>query len=145
MADEARILWFDAVGSADVKRVGGKNASLGEMIGALKSEGVRVPDGFATTAAAYRDYVNANGIEPKLRAKLETFAAGKASLRGRRRYPPHVLWRASSPGDSQRRLGIRTWSCHAAPAFRQSQLLFAAAPRQRICRRRASPGSRRPS
>ena len=70
MADEARILWFDAVGSADVKRVGGKNASLGEMIGALKSEGVRVPDGFATTAAAYRDYVNANGIEPKLRAEI---------------------------------------------------------------------------
>ena len=80
MADEARILWFDAVGSADVKRVGGKNASLGEMIGALKSEGVRVLDGFATTAAAYRDYVNANGIEPKLRANLVTFAAGKASL-----------------------------------------------------------------
>ena len=106
MADEARILWFDAVGSADVKRVGGKNASLGEMIGALKSEGVRVPDGFATTAATYRDYVSANGIEPKLRAKLETFAAGKASLRRQAPKSAACSWQASSQATSQRRSGI---------------------------------------
>ncbi len=55
--DPEYIAWFDALGSGDVARVGGKNASLGEMVRALKSEGVRVPDGFATTAAAYREFV----------------------------------------------------------------------------------------
>ena len=48
------ILWFDQLGMHDVDRVGGKNASLGEMIGNLAPLGVRVPGGFATTAAAYR-------------------------------------------------------------------------------------------
>ena len=49
------ILRFAECGMQDVHRVGGKNASLGEMISALAGEGVTVPDGFATTADAYRD------------------------------------------------------------------------------------------
>jgi pyruvate,water dikinase len=48
----ACIAWFEELGSGDVARVGGKNASLGEMVRALKDEGVSVPDGFATTATA---------------------------------------------------------------------------------------------
>jgi hypothetical protein len=44
------IRWFDDFGRDDVSTVGGKNASLGEMVRALKDKGVRVPDGFATTA-----------------------------------------------------------------------------------------------
>src|SRR5688572_28537828 len=102
MANEARILWFDTVGSADVKRVGGKNASLGEMIVALKSKGVRVPDGFATTAAAYRDYVSANEIEPKLRAKLETYAAGRASLQESGAEIRRMFLAGEFPGDLAR-------------------------------------------
>jgi pyruvate, water dikinase len=47
--------WLEELGSGDVGRVGGKNVSLGEMDRALKDEGVRVPDGFATTATAYRE------------------------------------------------------------------------------------------
>ena len=66
--------------SGDVKLVGGKNASLGEMIAHLKNQGVRVPEGFATTASAYWDYIAANGIEAKLRDRLEALTAGKASL-----------------------------------------------------------------
>jgi pyruvate,water dikinase len=62
-----------------VARVGGKNASLGETIRALKDGGVRVPDGFAT-ATAYREYLAANAIDPELRAQLEALNAGKASL-----------------------------------------------------------------
>ena len=65
------IAWFEDVGVADVPRVGGKNASLGEMVRELTREGVRVPDGFATTAQAYWDYVEANGIAPRLRALFE--------------------------------------------------------------------------
>lgn len=50
------IAWFETLGKADVGRVGGKNASLGEMVQRLLPQGVRVPEGFATTAAAYRAY-----------------------------------------------------------------------------------------
>ena len=45
------VKWFEEIGMGDVPQVGGKNASLGELIQSLKAGGVRVPDGFATTAA----------------------------------------------------------------------------------------------
>jgi pyruvate,water dikinase len=51
------ILWFDELGMNDVERVGGKNASLGEMISNLAGAGVSVPNGFATTAHAYREFL----------------------------------------------------------------------------------------
>ena len=47
------VAWFDDLGRGDVARVGGKNASLGEMVRQLGGRGVRVPPGFATTADAY--------------------------------------------------------------------------------------------
>ncbi|WP_263841330.1 phosphoenolpyruvate synthase [Salinibacter sp.] len=71
---------FDTLTNDDVPLVGGKNASLGEMIGALKDEGIRVPDGFATTADAYRYYLDANGLEAEIRAQLAALSAGEQSL-----------------------------------------------------------------
>ncbi|PPS45740.1 phosphoenolpyruvate synthase [Chroococcidiopsis sp. TS-821] len=62
------ILWFDRVGIADIPLVGGKNASLGEMIQQLASQGVNVPHGFATTATAYRYFIQAAGLDAKLRS-----------------------------------------------------------------------------
>ena len=56
----AQVEWLSDVGVADVPRVGGKNASLGELISELAHVGVRVPDGFATTADAYRAFVAHN-------------------------------------------------------------------------------------
>jgi pyruvate,water dikinase len=50
----------------DVSRVGGKNASLGEMIGQLAASGVRVPGGFATTAQAYRDFLGHDGLDKRI-------------------------------------------------------------------------------
>jgi pyruvate,water dikinase len=61
---------FRALGLADVPLVGGKNASLGEMVRTLGPLGVKVPDGFATTAAAYRHFLDANGLVPRVRALL---------------------------------------------------------------------------
>ena len=61
---------FSRVGLADIGDVGGKNASLGEMIRELGQAGVRVPGGFATTAAAYRLFLAANGLEPTLHQLL---------------------------------------------------------------------------
>jgi pyruvate,water dikinase len=75
------IAWFEELGSGDVARVGGKNASLGEMVRNLKSQGVRVPDGFATTAEAYRAFVAHNGIETAIRDHLAALKEGRATLR----------------------------------------------------------------
>ena len=55
---------------SDVERVGGKNASLGEMISSLASLGVQVPGGFATTAQAYRDFLRQDGLDERIRAAL---------------------------------------------------------------------------
>jgi pyruvate,water dikinase len=65
--DNALILWFEEVGIADIPLVGGKNASLGEMIQQLTPKGVNVPTGFATTAYAFRYFVQKAGLEAKLR------------------------------------------------------------------------------
>ncbi|QDY89486.1 phosphoenolpyruvate synthase [Arthrobacter sp. UKPF54-2] len=75
------VLWFEEIGMGNVPQVGGKNASLGELIQSLKARGVRVPDGFATTAAAYRTFLAANGIEPAMRSRILAYRAGDATLR----------------------------------------------------------------
>lgn len=64
---EGLVLPLEKVGIADIPTVGGKNASLGEMIQQLRSKGVKVPTGFATTAEAYRYFIEAAGLEVQLR------------------------------------------------------------------------------
>lgn len=70
--EEALVLPFNTVGIADIPFVGGKNASLGEMIQQLQPKGVKVPTGFATTAYAYRYFIQAAGLETKLRKIFAT-------------------------------------------------------------------------
>ncbi|MEO0928604.1 MAG: phosphoenolpyruvate synthase [Cyanobacteria bacterium J06643_13] len=65
--EQALVLWFEDVGMDDVSLVGGKNASLGEMIQQLTPKGINVPGGFATTAHAYRYFIEQAGLETKLR------------------------------------------------------------------------------
>ena len=74
------ILWFEKIGIADVPAVGGKNASLGEMVRELGGAGVRIPEGFATTAAAFREYVESNGLADGIRSELQRYHDGNASL-----------------------------------------------------------------
>jgi pyruvate,water dikinase len=64
------IRWFDEIRLDDLPLVGGKNASLGEMRQALTPRGVRVPDGFAVTAAAYRDFLATAGLAAEIEAAL---------------------------------------------------------------------------
>jgi len=78
---ESSVVWFDEVGLGDIAQVGGKNASLGEMVRSLAAEGVRVPDGFATTANAYREFIAVNGIEIPLRRELDRYHSGDSTLR----------------------------------------------------------------
>jgi len=64
------VIRFEQLGMRDVETVGGKNASLGEMIRALGALGIRVPGGFATTAHAYREFLAQGGLDARIRAEL---------------------------------------------------------------------------
>jgi pyruvate,water dikinase len=67
---QAYVIPFEQLGMHDVDRVGGKNASLGEMISNLAASDVRVPGGFATTAQAYRDFLAHEGLESRIKDTL---------------------------------------------------------------------------
>ena len=66
------VVSFDRLRMTDVDKVGGKNASLGEMISQLAAQGVRVPGGFATTAEAFRDFLKANRLDQRIASRLAT-------------------------------------------------------------------------
>ncbi|HET8817613.1 MAG TPA: phosphoenolpyruvate synthase [Pseudidiomarina sp.] len=66
------VLWYDQLGMNDVGRVGGKNASLGEMISNLAGVGVSVPNGFATTADAFNEFLDQSGVNDRIYALLDT-------------------------------------------------------------------------
>lgn len=66
------VVSLDKLGNHDVERVGGKNASLGEMISNLAGAGVSVPGGFATTAQAYRDFIDANNLDARIHDLLDS-------------------------------------------------------------------------
>jgi pyruvate,water dikinase len=70
------VLWFDELRMTDVSSVGGKNASLGEMISQLAEAGVRVPGGFATTADAYRDFLDQGGLTQRIEKRLSELDTG---------------------------------------------------------------------
>jgi pyruvate,water dikinase len=65
------VLWYSQLGMHDVEIVGGKNASLGEMIRNLAASGVKVPNGYATTAAAYREFLSYEGLDDRINALLD--------------------------------------------------------------------------
>jgi len=65
-----RAAWLKDLRLADLPQVGGKNASLGEMIGALSAVGIRVPGGFATTADAFREFLAQGGLDKKIEERL---------------------------------------------------------------------------
>lgn len=81
---------FSQLRMMDVDRVGGKNASLGELLSQLTSAGIRVPDGFATTAEAFRLFLKEGGLEDRIHARLakldvddvKALAAAGAEIRG---------------------------------------------------------------
>jgi pyruvate, water dikinase len=81
------IAWFADLSLADIDQVGGKNASLGEMVRNLTSAGVRVPDGFATTADAYRQFISEGGLVEMINsevAALDTDDVQQLTTVGRR-------------------------------------------------------------
>jgi pyruvate, water dikinase len=76
----APILWFEGLRRQDVGKVGGKNSSLGEMVGTLGAMGVQVPPGFATTSEVYWQYLKANQFNHRMDELLDRMVKGKATL-----------------------------------------------------------------
>jgi pyruvate,water dikinase len=72
MNSSPHVVSFDRLRMTDVDKVGGKNATLGELISELGGEGVRVPSGFATTAQAFRGFLKANRLDQCIASRLET-------------------------------------------------------------------------
>ncbi len=73
MSESQRVIAFDHLRMTDVEHVGGKNASLGEMISQLAGAGIRVPGGFATTAFAFREFLAHNDLAARIAARLASF------------------------------------------------------------------------
>ncbi len=97
------VRWFDQVGIADVPIVGGKNASLGEMYQALAPRGVKVPNGFATTADAYRHFLAESGLAEKIRQLLSDLdTVDIKNLRQRGAQVRHLILESEFPSDLSR-------------------------------------------
>ncbi len=96
------IRWFDEIGIGDVALVGGKNASLGEMYRELTPKGVKVPNGFAVTADAYRYFLRETGVDRRLREVLQGLGTRDIeNLRQRGRQARDLILEADLPQDLQ--------------------------------------------
>jgi pyruvate,water dikinase len=105
MATPRFIRWFRDIGMADVALVGGKNASLGEMYRELAPKGIRVPNGFAVTAEAYRHLLRVGGLGERVHATLrglDTRNLGELAARGRT--VREAILAAPLPDDLQREI-----------------------------------------
>jgi pyruvate,water dikinase len=103
------VIWFDQLDRRDIARVGGKNASLGELASRLSAEGIATPPGFAVTTSVYRAFIAANALEPLMRTTLGQLETGELSLK--------------EAGDRLRSLFLNgAWPQDAAGAIRQAYL-----------------------
>lgn len=98
-SNKAFTLQLASVSNADVGRVGGKNASLGEMIQHLQTVGIRVPDGFATTAQAYWHFLDKNGLREPIAEKLAQFTNNQATLEKTGAAIRRLIRKAALPDD----------------------------------------------
>ena len=100
MSDKPFILWFNEIGIDDVPLVGGKNASLGEMYQHLSSKGVKVPNGFAITAEAYKHLLKDAGIEDAIKEALADLDTSDINnLRERGKKVREIILNAKFPED----------------------------------------------
>ena len=77
---DENLIWYEDVRRGDVAVVGGKNASLGEMISTLAAKNIQVPQGFATTAQAYRGFIAANGLKQVITDWIDALDGGRTTL-----------------------------------------------------------------
>ncbi|MBI3735326.1 phosphoenolpyruvate synthase, partial [Candidatus Sumerlaeota bacterium] len=118
---------FDAITLEDVPKVGGKNASLGEMIRELSGYGIRVPDGFAATADAYWRFIEHNRLREPMIEQLGAYKSGKTTLALAGRAIRHLFKQSEIPADlrdailaAYRDLCAREKNPHLSVAVRSS-------------------------
>ncbi len=121
------IRWFSELGSDDVGLVGGKNASLGEMVRSLSAQGVRVPNGFAVTAEAYRHVLDQADAWPRLHRALDGLDARNVDdLARRAQLAREIVYGAALPADLVAEINIAygqllaEYGEHATMAVRSS-------------------------
>jgi phosphoenolpyruvate synthase/pyruvate phosphate dikinase len=141
-AATALVVPFEDLRMTDVDSVGGKNASLGEMISNLPT-GVKVPTGFATTAHAFREFLAFDGLTEKINARLSTLdtedvnalAVAGAEIRAMIESQPF-------PADLEQEIRKALWRCMVA----MTKLLLPCArrPQPKTCPMRLLPASRKP-
>lgn len=135
--------WFETLGMHDVDLVGGKNASLGEMISHLLPLGVQVPGGFATTAQAYRDFLAHAQLADRINAELDALdvedvaalARSGEKIRG---------WILEQPfPDGLEQAIVEAYGSLCGGTMR-CQWRCVRPPRPKTCRTPPSPASRKP-
>ncbi len=136
------IRWFKDIRLEDVPLVGGKTASLGELYSALSPQGVRVPNGFALTASAYRDALTQAGAWEELRSLLAGLDKRRiADLAKRAAKARAIVYAATDQEDLRREVSGSVSETRTAIRRAMSRSPCAVRPPPKICRPRASPGS----
>ncbi|MGD9963434.1 MAG: phosphoenolpyruvate synthase, partial [Thermoplasmata archaeon] len=104
------LLWLDQTGLQDIAKVGGKNASLGEMLRHLTSNGIRVPEGFAITTKAFMEFVAASDLEDKVKSILEGIDPDSAAdVAPRGKAVRRAFLDAEFPADVRREIEYGYW------------------------------------
>lgn len=102
---EKFILWFGEIGIADVPLVGGKNAALGEMYSYLTPLGIKIPDGFAITSAAYRHFLDKAGLKEKIKSVLDGLNTKNIkNLQKRGRLTRNLILKSKLPADLEKEI-----------------------------------------
>jgi pyruvate,water dikinase len=105
-----QLLWFEEITLKDIPRVGGKNASLGEMIRHLTSVGIKVPEGFAITTKAFTEFVDNSALEGKINAALEGLDPDNPSdVAGRGKKIRKMFLESAFPAELQREIEYGYW------------------------------------
>jgi len=105
-----RVLWLNEVGLKDIAKVGGKNASLGEMIGHLTKMGVRVPEGFAITTKAFKEFIDQNGLEDRIKDALKDLDSDNpADVADRGKKIRKMFIESEFPEEVRREVGYGYW------------------------------------
>ena len=142
----ANVRWFSELGMADLEQVGGKNASLGEMVSNLSDLGVQVPDGFATTSDAYHRFIGDTGLAERISGLLDgldTDDVRRLAEVGKEIRAAVVEQEFPEDLDAD----IREAYDRLVEESRTGDVVrrTVVAPPRRTCRTRRSPASRRPS
>ncbi len=143
MKTDKLVLWFNETELDDIPQVGGKNASLGEMIRELTAKGVNIPDGFAVTAYAYRYLLDSAGIADEMAAilsDLDTHDMHNLSEKGEKLRA--LIYNAEIPDDLNRAI-VGAYK-NSVRSMRKIPTWLCEVPQQpKICPMRALQGSRR--